>query len=506
MTPPAPVSIVRSRWVACLWIEQVGIAVEQARLPHLEGEPFALADAEGNLKSVSDEAATWGARRGMDVQGARTLCAELIVLPYDTTAYEVAARSVWDMLATESHAVEPVTPELSYAEVYGTQTEVTSRLRELAKVIAPRVGVRVGIGIGCTKFVARQAAHSRGDNEDKVVTIPLGEEAMLLAGLPISLLPNAPKLDVKAKQQIERLGVKTLGDIWALPPHRLPKSLRRAGHQLLQWAQGYDSDRVRAVWPPRLISAEAKFDNGLENRFLVENVMSQLAEQVSCSLSATHDFCRGIRLRVGLEDRTWVEETERLATPESQVQPIYRAAMRLLQKLQIEQPVVSLEIIASEIGTGSGVQLSLMDKAGELPHERMKRLESILVHLRREYGPRAVIPAALLAKARRIHLWTHPLGHLLCEPLERVATDSRGAPVRYWRRGKSGMAEKISRHEVEDSRQRYEVLTIHNRWRETGTRNGVLTDADVWRVETDPFGISELRRLDTEWRITASWD
>lgn len=496
-------------WVVCLWVEQIGIAVERARLPHLDGEPFALAATDGTLQTASTEAEHWGVRSGMSTQGARSLCGDLIVLPYDRAAYDIAARSIWDILAIESSTVEPVSPELAYTVLQGTQDEVTSRLRHITETIAPRVGVSVQAGVGRTKFVARQAAQrhqSQGQNEGETLVVPLGEEAAFLARLPLAQLPNAPKLDQKARQQIERLGIKTLGDIWALPPHRLPKSLQRAGHQLLQWAQGHDSDPVRAVWPPQVVAAEVKFEDGLEDRFLFEKALLRLAERVSCRLSAGHEFCRELMIKIGLEDRTWVEETERLATPESQVQPIYRAALRLLQRLQIEQPVVSLEIIASEIGTGSGVQLSLMDKAGELPHERMKRLESILVHLRREYGPRAVIPAALLAKARRIHLWTHPLGHLLCEPLERVATDVRGVPVRYWRRGKGGMAGSSPRREFEDRGQRYEVITIHNRWRETGTRNGILTDAEVYRVETDPFGVSELRRLGTEWRITASWD
>lgn len=55
-------------------------------------------------------------------------------------------------------------------------------------------------------------------------------------------------------------------------------------------------------------------------------------------------------------------------------------------------------------------------------------------------------------------------------------------------------------------RRRYEVLRVHNRWRETGMRHGVLTDAEVFRVETDPFGVSDIRRFENDWRLTGTSD
>lgn len=495
------VNPIKNKWVVCLWVEQVGVAVEQARLPALQGEAFALASADGTIQVVSDEAKQWGIAPGITSQAARSLYYDLVVLPYDRAAYEFAARAIWDVLAIESSIVEPVSPELSYAEFRGTQAEVTARVRHLTEILAPGIGVPVRSSLARTKFVARQAAQR--DATDEAIVIPIGEEANYLTRLPIALLPNAPKLDQKARQQITRLGIKTLGDIWALPPHRLPKTLQKAGYQLLQWAQGNDSDSVKALWPPRVVSAEVRFEDAVVEQFLVENALLKLAEQIVCQLAEGNEYTRELTLRVGLEDRTWVQEIEKLSFPESLVPPIHRAFLRLLRRLHIDQPVISLEIVGSDLGSGSGVQLSLMDKAGELPHERMRRLEAVLTFLRKRYGPRTVIPAALLLKARRIHLWIHPLGHLLCEPLDQVATDEQGTPVRYWRQSR---ARGVSRREFGHQGRRYEVLNIHNRWRETGSKNGALIDAEVWRVETDPFGVSELRRMDTEWRITASWD
>lgn len=499
--------------VACIWAEKIGIAVERRRLPETEDEPLALSTPNSTIQVASDEAESFGVAAGMTVQGARGLCGGLLVFPYDRLAYEIAARPIWDLVATESDVVEPESPEVCYAEMPGTPAEVVSRLSRLGEYLAPLVRVPIRAAVARSKFVALRAARFRGPNGTMV--IPLGEETRFLAQASLGdVLSRIPKLDLKSRQQLDRLGVRTLGDIWTLTPNRLPKSLQKVGHQLLQLAQGFDGDPVRPLWPPRTLRAFASFtedsgdgggfNSGVDDLLVIENRLVKMVESISVKLAARHEYTREITLQVGLLDGTFLRETERLVMPESQVPPLFRAGARRLLGLHIEQPIVSLELIASELGTGSGVQLSLLDAAGEMPHERIKRLEAATCYLRTKYGPRVLITGALLGRARRIDLWTYSLTRYLSEQLPQVAVDGEGAPIRYWRRSAASMRRRIQADQGE--RRRYEVLRVHNRWRETGMRHGVLTDAEVFRVETDPFGVSDIRRFENDWRLTGTSD
>ena len=47
---------------------------------------------------------------------------------------------------------------------------------------------------------------------------------------------------------------------------------------------------------------------------------------------------------------------------------------------------------------------------------------------------------------------------------------------------------------------------MQDRWRETRREGFSLRDADVYRVETDPWGLSELRNMEAEWRLTGRLD
>src|SRR5688500_1294947 len=144
--------------IACFYMPQIGIAVERARLNHLWGEPVGLAAEDGSLAAVSDEAAPFGIKPGQDSGGAKALCRNLTVLPYDSAAYEEAAHCVWDLFAIESSFVEPVSPEICFVDLAGA--DAIGRAQKLAVDLAASVRIPVRIGLAHTKFVARKAAES----------------------------------------------------------------------------------------------------------------------------------------------------------------------------------------------------------------------------------------------------------------------------------------------------------------------------------------------------------
>lgn len=152
-------------YIGCLVLEQIGIACEKAQFPHLDGEPFILAEGGSppTLRAVSEEAGRYGVATGQTVSGAQNLCPDLIVLRYDKAAYEAAARAVWDTLAAVSDTVEPVSPEIAFVALTERYAERDASL--LATTLARAVGIPVYVGVGRSKLVAERAA--RAVSEDK---------------------------------------------------------------------------------------------------------------------------------------------------------------------------------------------------------------------------------------------------------------------------------------------------------------------------------------------------
>ncbi len=525
-------------WVACFALPQFAIAVERTRCPSLWGEPVALTMPDGGqspvvshqssalrqqnsglstldsqlstpasgltthdsrlttplqrltiVAAVSEEAQRFGVRVGQPISGARSLCPGLTVLPYDRPAYDEAAQLLWNVLAVESSVVEPVCPEVCYVGMRGS--DVPERVRCLAREIARCVRVPVQVGLARTKLLARQAARTSRDAQ--VVSVSFGEEAALLSSVPLAQIP---RLDFKLRQRLDKLGVRTLGDVLALPPSELRRHLRGVGHLLHRLAMGEDGEPVRPLWPPPSIERTFRFEDEVVTREPLEQALHRLASEIAVALEKRRTYGRALALTIGLADESRLHAAERLAQPLDGTEPIYRSALRLLGRLRVEQPVAEAALKMSDLGVGSGVQLALLDenRYGQgLPHERRARLEETLAYLRKRFGIGAVVPLRMLKEARRIGLWTYALTHRCSEPVE-VATDRSGAPVRYWRRGGDGQVT------------RREVRRIQNRWKETEWFWGSRSERTVFRVETNPDGLFELHRLGVEWRLNGVAD
>jgi DNA polymerase-4 len=467
--------------IACFEIPLLSIACERARCPELTGAPLVVM-VDGKIAVVSPEAVSRGVMVGQTISGARLLCPSLVVLPYDRDAYQSAARPIWDIYATESNTVEPVTPERCFVVMDGV--DIPERAHQIADALAAVIGVPVRVGIASSKFTALHAAARAGDNG--VMDVPRGCEQEALTGVRLVDIPGIPAATLS---KLERLGLRTLQEAAAVAG-RLPASLRTVSHRLQDLAMGRDGEAVRAMWPPPAIDARVPFEDATGDRTRLEGAIRRAADRAARRALTMRQYGKRVALVVEYEDSTRQTLAETLAFPTRDGDVLYRAGLRLLDRLQPGLPIGAITLTLSEMGVASGQQLALLDPSGAdgLPHERANRLQTVLAYIRSKWGPRSVVRAGSYHQARRIGMWTYPLGHLLREPV-RVITHVDGTPARYIRR-----------------RQPHDVRRVQNRWREKEWSWGEERDVSVWRVETSAGALSELAQTGEEWRLQGMAD
>ncbi len=498
-----------TKLIACFYLPQIGIAVERARLPHLNGEPVGLSGPGDSLVAVSDEVAAFGIRTRQDASGARALCDRLAVIPYDRAAYEEAVHPIWHICAIESSVVEPASPEVCYVGLSGPHaSEIAERLHQQIAVIAP---CPVHAALAQTKFVASLSAR----RQEAEYRISRGEAIARQASHPIHTVsgnrfahtmlhpPASPPLhhsitpslhshiSREILDKLHQLNVRTFGDLQKISLKELSRRFKEAGIVLYRLARGEDNDPVKPAWPPRSIEKLITFEDETNDTATVHEALLRCAESLGQSIAERNEYCRLLSLRLEFANGKTSQTAEKLAVPLSSSQALHRAALRMLKRMGIEEPLLEVSLRASDLGSGSGVQLALMDKndrARGLPHERQRSLDSAAKFLRKRFGPEAVLTGAVMRKDRRISLWTYPLGHLMDEPVQ-VATDSHGLPVRFWRKGRPR-----------------EIKRIQDSWREAEWTWDGLSERTIYRVETDPPGLCELQLDNTTWRLNALAD
>ena len=210
-------------------------SVEQLRRPELRGKPVIVGGAgvageRGVVAAASYEARPFGVRSAMPLSRARRLCPNGIFVPCDFRAYREASKSVFSILDRYSPIIEPIALDEAYLDLTGQEAlmgqpeAVAVRLRDDVKA---RCGLDLSIGVASCKLVAKVASELRKPRG--LVVVRPSDEAAFLAPLPLAKLPGCgPATALK----LERVGVRTIGDLAALPDPLLGELFGQYGRAL----------------------------------------------------------------------------------------------------------------------------------------------------------------------------------------------------------------------------------------------------------------------------------
>ena len=261
-----------------------------------------------------------GVERHQRRRDAQSRCPELVVLDHDPAGEARAFEQV-------PAALEVLTPriEITYPGACAFPTRGPSRYHGgdealagkaaalVREVLAGRAPVRVGVADG--PFAAALAARHRSP----AAVVPPGGSPGFLAPLSVRVLaepggPAGPGLvDV-----LERLGIRTLGDLAALPVAEVVGRFGAEGRAAHRLARGLDERPPVTAPPPAELTLAVEIEPPAERVEAVAFVARGLVDDLHARLTATGSACT--RLVIGAEtehgeahERVW--RTEGTFTP-----------------------------------------------------------------------------------------------------------------------------------------------------------------------------------------------
>ncbi|HME90340.1 MAG TPA: DNA polymerase IV [Myxococcaceae bacterium] len=361
-------------------------SVEQRDDPSLRGRPLIVGGhpTRGVVLAASYEARPLGVRSAMPMSRALRQAPQAIVVPPRFSAYLEASERVFEIFASATPLVEPISLDEAFLDVtssvhlFGSPGEIARKLRAR---IAAEVGLPASAGIACTKFVAKIASDLAKPNGQKEVGAD--ETISFLAPLPVSRLWGVgPKL----AEVLKSTGLKTLGDVAARDPSWLERRLGVIGPHLWELSHGKDDRPVLPDREAKSIGAEDTFEEDLPTEALAPHIHSQ-SLRVARRLRSAGRKGRVVQLKLKLADFALL--TRQLTLPEGSDdgQEIYRAAIALLGKLTLDRKVrltgISVHGMESDCN-----QLKLFAAAG-----RSDKLNQALDRIAEKFGSSAVVPA-----------------------------------------------------------------------------------------------------------------
>ncbi|HEX7300959.1 MAG TPA: hypothetical protein VF257_18325 [Solirubrobacteraceae bacterium] len=370
--------------VVCVLLPRFELAVAAGSRAALLKAPAALAPEPGReqfVGEVSAAAQAFGIHPGMRMGEALARCPRLALVPPDP----VGVAEVWERILARLEAtgalVEPGRPGLACFEARGLRRLHGGSLDGVLGAVreALRRATVARLGAGPSRFCAVVAAAARARARRPGFVGGAGD----LAAQPVALLRHRPEL-AALPQELERLGIVTLGALAALPRDAMADRFGRPGLLAHDLACGRDTP-LRPRRPGEVLEEVLELEESSSGAAL-ERALGLLIDRLLARRERDGRTLRAVVLGAALvEGGTW---RERVVFRE----PLADAGrMRLVlgQRLALlPAPAESVRLSVERFGPPHPAGAALFDDGRA---RRQARLREAIHQTRAAAGPEAAL-------------------------------------------------------------------------------------------------------------------
>jgi nucleotidyltransferase/DNA polymerase involved in DNA repair len=391
--------------ITCLLVPRFELLTAVRDRQELLRRPLAVApepDREQVVGEVSGSAEACGVHRGMRLGEALARCPELELVAADPHRAAAAWEDVLRALEGIGAAVESARPGEAYFDAAALRRLCGGHVEGVLARMRKAIGMPARVGVAPSRFCAFAAA-GRGRPGRPAKIVPRGSERAFLAPLPVALLRSRPeaallpggprRADIPAL--LERLGIRTLGELSALPREAVADRFGRPGLFARELALGRDTPLTPRTVEERLAERTDLPDavSGAQLERMLELLIDRLLARPERKERAFRRLLLGARF---VEQGTWRREiTFRQATAARD-----RLRLLLVPKLaELPAPVEQLSLEVASFGPPVGHQL-VFSSPDE--RERRKRLHEALRQTRATAGTDALLQVLEVDPGSRI--------------------------------------------------------------------------------------------------------
>jgi DNA polymerase-4 len=284
-----------------------------------------------------------------------------------------------------SPVVEKVSIDEAYLDVSGLELLVgpPEVIGHRAKVvIREAVGLTASVGIGPNRLIAKLASDSH--KPDGLTVVPPDGVQAFLDPMPLTVLRG---VGVKTAPRLQRLGLKTVGDVRRLSLEELRQQLgARAGTEVHLQARGIADDRVYPASERKSISKETTFAEDVTDPAVLRDTLRWAAQEVG--FLARHEERKGAVVTLKIRFRPFETHTRSRTLPVRTASDgeIFRAAWSLFEAEPWAGKPVRLIGLALSDWEEVGGQADLFGSEAPQPPPQDERLDETLDAIRRKFG------------------------------------------------------------------------------------------------------------------------
>ena len=281
------------------------VSVERRENPDLNGKPVIVgADPKsgtgrGVVMACSYEAREMGIRSGMPIGMAWRKVPTAVYLRPNYELYGAVSESVINVLRSYADILEHVSIDEAFldvtSKVHGFD-DASGYAARVKAAVREREGLACTIGVGPNKSIAKIASDLAKPDGVKVVRPE--EVAAFLDPLPVTKISG---VGTKTAELLERVGVRTIGELARFPGAELKKILGKNSVWLWGIARGLEELPVEERPDPKSISVERTFDRDVSEWTVVRETLRDVAHNVFLRARAQGATFRTIGIKIRFE-------------------------------------------------------------------------------------------------------------------------------------------------------------------------------------------------------------
>ncbi|MBI5484113.1 MAG: DNA polymerase IV [Deltaproteobacteria bacterium] len=370
-------------------------SVEQQANPELRGRPIAVIGSGGRtvITTASYEARKLGVKTGMAVWEAKRCCPEITLVVGDNRKYTWTSSRIVEMMKEYTPLVEVFSIDEAFLDltaslgIFGTPERVAYLLKAR---IRHTFGLLCSIGIAPNKLLAKLASDMH--KPDGLTIIRPEDVSRVMEHLPVGELCGIGR---KMERHLNLMSIYTCGELGRCDVTRLSKKFGIIGTRLKEMGQGLDNSPVaplEAEDEVKSVGHSMTLRQDISRREDILKYLLQLCEMVGRRARRYGVSGRTVTLHIRFADfYSGAGRQETLKRAVNLSNDIYRAAVAILDTLELPQPVRQLGVKLSNLEYQGG-QLPLF------PDERKKHeMVCAMDEVNNRFGDFTVTFGSLLA-------------------------------------------------------------------------------------------------------------
>jgi len=321
-------------------------SVEQQSNPELRGKPIAVVGRGRTVvTTASYEARAFGVKTGMNTWQAKQACPQVIFVIGDNRKYTHTSSEIMKMMADYTPLVEVFSIDEAWLDVTGSLA-IFGSAENIAYLLKSRIkhrfGITCSIGIAPNKLLAKLASEMK--KPDGLTTILPENVSSTLEHMPVQELCGIGK---KMEKHLLMLGIRTCGELGRYPVERLSRKFGIIGERLQQMGQGIDNSPVVPVEDEEEVKSvghSMTLERDISQRQEILKYLLQLAEMVGRRARRYGVAGKTVHLAVRFADFTMIGKQQTRRDHTNQSDAIFSEAVRILDTLDLDQPVRLLGI------------------------------------------------------------------------------------------------------------------------------------------------------------------